>query len=56
MDFLLIVVSLLFIVQIVTNVILVVRILPKRKVRQQINISDIMSYASQIVGDKDEHI
>ncbi|MDE6506462.1 MAG: hypothetical protein K2K71_04315 [Eubacterium sp.] len=56
MNTLLFIISLLFVAQIVTNVIIIVKLLPdyKRNKKPKINISDIMSVASQIVGENNE--
>lgn len=58
MDGIFIFVSLMFIVQIVTNVIVLVKVIPlvKRKTKPKVNISDIMALASQVVGGSDEPV
>ena len=55
MNTLLFIISLLFVVQVVTNIILLVRFFPKKQ-KKAVNISDIMTMASQIVGADDESI
>lgn len=55
METLLLIISVLFVVQVITNIILIVRFFPKKQ-KSQINISDIMSAASQIVGVDDESV
>lgn len=56
MNTFLFIISVLFVIQVVTNIILIVRFFPKRNTKQNINISDIMSAASQIVGADDESV
>lgn len=58
MNTLLFIISLLFIIQVVTNIIIIVKFLPnyKRNKKSKINISDIMSVASQIVGENNESV
>ena len=55
MNTLLFIISLLFVVQVITNIILLVRFFPKKQ-KKAANISDIMAVASQIAGGADEHI
>lgn len=55
MNTLLFIISLLFLVQVITNIILLVRFFPKKQ-KKQINISDIMAAASQIAGDSNEPV
>ncbi len=58
MNTLFFIISLLFIIQVVTNIIIIVKLLPnyKRNKKPKINISDIMSVASQIAGDNNESV
>lgn len=58
MNTLLFVISFLFVIQVVTNIIIIVKLLPdyKRNKKPKINISDIMSVASQIVGENNESV
>lgn len=55
MNTLLFIISVLFVVQVITNIILLVRIFPKKH-KTAVNISDIMAAASDIAGGSDEHI
>ena len=58
MNTLFFIISFLFIIQVATNIIIIVKLLPnyKRNKKPKINISDIMSVASQIVGDNNESV
>lgn len=56
MTFLFLFCSLMFVVQIITNIILIVKFIPKRDKKQKVNISDLMNLASQIIGGNDESV
>lgn len=59
MNTLLFIISLLFVAQIVTNIIIIVKLLPdyKRNKKPKINISDIMAVAQSVVnGDSNESV
>lgn len=59
MNILLFIISLLFVAQVVTNIIIIVKLLPdyKHNKKPKINISDIMAVAQSVVnGDSNESV